>query len=248
MPSDLFALCYDAEDPVGLASFWSGLLGWQPTAAHDGSVALVPGDDTGFRLRFVASQAKKVGPNRIHLDLTSASLEDQRETVARALALGGRHIDIGQRPEEGQVVLADPEGNELCVIEPGNAFLADCGVVGAINCEGSQEVGYFWSAALGWPVVWDQDQETAIQSPRGGTKIAWGGPPVAPKAGKGRLHFDLVVRADGTHQAEIERLLSLGATRADLRQGEVGRAVLADPDANEFCVWTTPVPVSERGR
>lgn len=239
MPADLFALCYDARDPLGLAHFWSGLLDWEPTADPDGSVAVVPGDDTGFRLRFVPSQETKVGPNRIHLDLTSASLEDQQERVTRALALGGRHIDIGQDPEDDHVVLADPEGNELCVIGPGNRFLADCGLVGAINCDGSQEVGYFWSAALGWPLVWDQDQETAIQSPRGGTKIAWGGPPVAPKAGKGRLHLDLVPRADTNQQAEVERLVSLGATRVDIGQGDVDWVVLADPDDNEFCVLTS---------
>lgn len=239
MPADLFALCYDARDPLGLAHFWSGLLGWEPTVEPHGSVAVVPGDDTGFRLRFVPSQETRVGPNRIHLDLTSASLEDQQEKVARALALGGRHIDIGQDPEDDHVVLADPEGNELCVIGPDNRFLADCGLVGAISCDGSQEVGYFWSAALGWPLVWDQDQETAIQSPRGGTKIAWGGPPVAPKAGKGRLHLDLVPRADTNQQAEVERLVSLGATRVDIGQGDVDWVVLADPDDNEFCVLTS---------
>ena len=102
--------------------------------------------------------------------------------MARALELGGRHLDIGQRPEEGHVVLADPEGNEFCVIEPGNNFLADCGFIGALSSDGSQEVGYFWSKALGWPLVWDQDQETAIRSPHGGPKITWGGPPVAPEA------------------------------------------------------------------
>ena len=116
MPADLFALCHDANDPVGLAHFWSGLLGWEPTADRGGSVAVVCSDDAGFRLRFVPSQETKVGPNRIHLDLTSASLEDQQERVARALALGGRHIDIGQDPEDDHVVLADPEGNELCVL------------------------------------------------------------------------------------------------------------------------------------
>ena len=99
--------------------------------------------------------------------------------MARALGLGGRHIDVGQLPEEEHVVLADPEGNEFCVIEPGNNFLADCGFIGALASDGSQEVGYFWSEALGWPLVWDQDQETAIRSPYGGPKITWGGPPLS---------------------------------------------------------------------
>ena len=111
-------------------------------------------------------------------------------------------------------MLPDPEGNEFCVIEPGNNFLADCGFVGELACDGSQEVGYFWSEALGWPLVWDQDQETAIQSPGGGTKIAWGGPPVAPKTGKNRLHFDLAPPVGGDQQAEVDRLVTLGGPRS----------------------------------
>jgi glyoxalase superfamily protein len=58
--------------------------------------------------------------------------------VARALELGARHLDVGRLPEEGHVVLADPEGNEFCVIEPGNGFLAGCGFIGALACDGSQ--------------------------------------------------------------------------------------------------------------
>lgn len=134
------------------------------------------------------------------------------------------------------MVLADPEGNEFCVIEPGNNFLADCGFIGALASDGSQEVGYFWSRALGWPLVWDQDEETAIRSPHGGPKVTWGGPPLAPKAGKYRLHFDLAPPSDGDQQAEVDRLVSLGATRIDIGQGEVDWVVMADPDGHEFCV------------
>ena len=86
--------------------------------------------------------------------------------------------------------------------------------------------------------MWDQDQETAIQSPAGGTKIAWGGPPVRPKTGKNRLHFDLAPPADGDQEAEVERLVSLGAKRIDIGQGDVSWVVMADPDGNEFCVLT----------
>jgi predicted enzyme related to lactoylglutathione lyase len=136
------------------------------------------------------------------------------------------------------VVLADPEGNEFCVIEPGNKFLAGCGFIGAVNCDGSQEVGYFWSEALGWPLVWDQNQETAIQSPHGGSKIAWGGPPVAAKTGKNRLHLDLAPDLDTDQRAEVDRLIALGATRIGIGQGEVSWVVMADPDGNEFCVLT----------
>ena len=142
MTSRLFALCFDANEPLLLARFWAGLLGWETTEGPHDDITLLPGDDTGFRLRFPPTRERKAGQNRMHFDLTSTSLEDQRQTVARALALGGRHVDVGQRPDEPHVVLADPEGNEFCVIEPGNRFLADCGFVGALACDGSQEVGY----------------------------------------------------------------------------------------------------------
>jgi predicted enzyme related to lactoylglutathione lyase len=238
MTSHLFALCIDAHDRRHLARFWAGVLGWEMADdPHDG-IALRPGDDTGFGIRFLSTQEPKAGLNQIHLHLTSTSLDDQQSTVARALGLGGRHIDVGQLPEEGHVVLADPEGNEFCVIEPGNSFLADCGFLGELACDGSQDVGYFWSEALGWPLVWDQDQETAIQSPGGGTKIAWGGPPLRPKTGKERLHFDLAPPVGGDQQAEVDRLISLGATRVDIGQGEVSWVVMADPDGHEFCVLT----------
>jgi predicted enzyme related to lactoylglutathione lyase len=232
------ALCLDANDPLRLARFWAGVLGWQMDDDTHAGIALLPSDDTGFRIRFLSTQEPKAGRNHMHLHLTSTSLDDQQQTVTRSDGLGARHIDVGQRPEEGHVVLADPEGNEFCVIEPGNSFLADCGFVGELACDGSREVGYFWSEALGWPLVWDQDQETAIQSPGGGTKIAWGGPSLMPKTGKNRLHFDIAPPVHGDQDAEVERLVSLGATRIDIGQGETSWVVLADPDGHEFCVVT----------
>ncbi len=238
MPSRLAALTVAANDPQRLASFWSALLGWQPAGGPADGITLVPDDDTGFDLRFVPTTEPKTSQNQMHVDLTSTSLDDQRRTEARALELGGRHTDVGQRPDEPHVVLADPEGNEFCVIEPGNGFLADCGFVGALACDGSQQVGYFWAAALDWPLVWDQDQETAIRSPHGGPKITWGGPPLDPKFGRNRLHLDLAPPVDGDQQAEVERLVALGATHIAGGRADADRIEMADPDGNEFCVLT----------
>jgi predicted enzyme related to lactoylglutathione lyase len=238
MTCRLWALSFDANDPLALARFWGGVLGWELTGDPQDGVSLLPSDDTGFRMRFVPAELQKAGPNQMHFHLTSSSPEAQRQTVARSLEYGARHIDFGQRPEDGHVVLADPEGNEFCVIEPGNAFLADCGFLAELACDGSQRVGYFWSAALGWPLVWDQDQETSIRSPHGGPKISWGGPPLLPKTQKNRHHFDLAPPADGDQQAEVDRLVSLGAAPVDIGQENVGRVVMADPDGNEFCLLT----------
>ena len=232
----LVALSWDALDPLRLAQFWGTLLDWPVTVLDNGAVGLWPADDTGFVIRFAPTDRAKTGKNRVHFDLTSDSLAAQADRVSLALSLGASHIDVGQLPEEPHVVLADPEGNEFCVIEPGNGFLADCGLIGALAGDGSQAVGYFWRDALGWPLVWDQDQETAIRSPEGGPKLTWGGPPYEPKTGKNRLHLDIAPLPGGDQQTEVERLLALGATYIDIGQGDVPWVVMADPDGNEFCV------------
>lgn len=236
----LVSLCFDAQDPARLGQFWAAILQRDLADDRDGTV-LAPRDTTQFAIRFRPSPAARTRPNRFHFDLTSASLEDQQAIVGRAISLGGEHIDIGQLPEERHVVLADPEGNEFCVIPPDNNFLADTDALGALAGDGTQRVGYFWADALTWPLVWDENEETAIQSPQGGTKITWGGPPVEPKEGVARLRFELAVPAE-EFDAGVERLVGLGATRVGaatevaLPHDVADGVVLADPDGNEFSV------------
>lgn len=104
----------------GLAGFWSSLLARE--VVEDVRGALLPESDTQVGLRFVAGRVERVGRDRVHLHLTSASRADQDRQVAAALPLGVAHLDVGQRPDEGHVVLVDPEGNEFCVIEAGNGL------------------------------------------------------------------------------------------------------------------------------
>ena len=211
-----------------MSRFWAELLA-REVVVEDASV-LLPGDERQVGLRFVAASTRKVARNRLHLHVTSATAEAQQATVEKALSLGGRHLDVGQLPEEGHIVLSDPGDNEFCVIEAGNGFLAGCGPLGEVACDGSRTVGVFWHEVLDWPLVWNQDEETAIQSPAGGTKVAWGGPPVAFKRGRNRQRFEL---AAVDLEAEVARLMALGATRlADVDGG----VELADPDGNEFRV------------
>jgi predicted enzyme related to lactoylglutathione lyase len=237
MTARLVALCVDANDPLRLARFWAAALRWVIDGEASEEIGLVPTDGTTFGIVFRPVPETKTGQNRIHLDLTTTSLDDQHESISMLVELGARHIDIGQRRDEPHVVLADPEGNEFCVIEPENSFLAGCGRLGALSCDGSREVGYFWSKALGWPLVWDQDEETAIRAPDGtGAFITWGGGPRIPKIGKNRLHLDIAPADDGDQHVEVDRLVSLGATEVDIGQGPVGWVIMSDPDGNEFCV------------
>lgn len=243
----LLALVHDAHDPARVAKFWAALLERTPLEGDWGW--LLPGSPAQVGLAFQPSDSVKVATSAVHLHLTSDAGGDQQAVVDRALALGASHRDVGQLPEEGHVVLADPEGNEFCVIEPGNDYLRGCGPLGELACDGLRHTGVFWSQALGWPLVWDQDGETAIQSPAGGTKVAWGGPPLDPKHGRDRQRFAVVGDQD-----ELSRLLSLGATRLAEPGRDAGRepgaawssqgaaegatgwapVELADPDGHEF--------------
>lgn len=226
MGSRLEAVTFDVADASPVTAFWAGLLGREIVVEPHGS--LLPGEEAQVGLRFVGSATPQVGPPRMHLHLTSVSLEDQQRTVETALRLGGRHLDVGQAPDAGYVVLADPGDNHLCVIEPANAFLAGTGRLGEVTCDGTREVGLFWRDVLDWRLVWDQGQETSIQSPQGGTKVSWGGPPLEPTHGRNRQRLDLLAADVGR---EIDRLLALGATHLrDVADG----VELADPDGNEF--------------
>ncbi|WP_029288419.1 VOC family protein [Cellulomonas sp. HZM] len=226
MTVHLEAVAFDVVEPGAVATFWARLLG--RTVVPEATGALLPGDETQVGLRFVATPADEIRRSHLHLHVTSESLDDQRRTVETALSLGGTHLDVGQLPDEPHVVLADPGGNAFCVIEPGNRFLAGCGPLGEVTCEGTREVGLFWRDALGWPLVWDQDDETAVQSPAGGTKVSWGGEPATRRHEGSRQRLDLVATDP---DAAAARLVGLGAGREGGRDGVV---TLTDPDGNEL--------------
>ncbi|GAA2794019.1 VOC family protein [Mycolicibacterium pallens] len=105
-------VCVDARDIHALSSWWSTVLGWPAEATDDGDVALRAPDGAGPDWLFLAVPDDKVVKNRIHFDFTP---DDQQAEVERVLALGARRVDIGQG-EQTWVVLADPEGNEFCIL------------------------------------------------------------------------------------------------------------------------------------
>ncbi|KGN30089.1 hypothetical protein N802_10015 [Knoellia sinensis KCTC 19936] len=234
MTALLYAVSFRSADPARLAQFWGELLGRDVVDDPWGAVALSGTDRPGYRLRFEQADAPKIGQNTIHFDLTSATPEVMQDTIDRARALGGRSIDIGQGSDADHEVMADPDGNEFCVIPAGNTFLADTGFIGGINCDGTQDVGYFWSKTLAWPLVWDQDEETAIQSREGGSKVTWSGPPLMEKHGKARIALDLIAPDGGDLESEVERLTALGARRDDNGQGAAPWVDLKDPDGTDF--------------
>lgn len=134
-------------------------------------------------------------------------------------------------------MLADPEGNDLCVIDPFNRFLASCPRLGAVNCEGTRALGHCFSQAFGWPLVWDQDEEKEIQAPDGtGPKITWSGPPLMPKSPPERFHLHVAPTPGTSVPAALDELLALGARRGNVSNACPGAVELIDVDGNEFCL------------
>ncbi|MGW4302217.1 VOC family protein [Streptomyces sp. NPDC004646] len=113
-------LVLDAADPERLAVFWSEVLGYVELGREeDGSIEIGP-PGTGFggpQPTLVLSPTTDPRPAklRLHLDV-SATDRDQDAELERLLALGARRIDVGQTGEESWHVLADPEGNEFCLL------------------------------------------------------------------------------------------------------------------------------------
>ncbi|MBO0679592.1 VOC family protein [Mycolicibacterium sp. S2-37] len=105
-------LCIDAKDTRALAAWWAEVLGWPAEDAGDGDVVLRAPAGAGADWLFLEVPDDKVVKNRLHVDLTP---DDQQAEVDRLTALGARRVDIGQG-EQTWVVLADPEGNEFCVL------------------------------------------------------------------------------------------------------------------------------------
>lgn len=119
-------------------------------------------------------------------------------------------------------------------------FLVGTGILGAVVFEPAEPAtGHFWSEAIGWPVVYDQDGDVALRHPSGrGPFITFGPPGVPSKQGKNRVHLDVAPETGGDITAEVERLIQLGVRRAHIGQEDVPWVVLADSGGNEFCVLT----------
>src|SRR5690349_16721283 len=107
----------DVHDVERMAAFWSQALGYDIDLGDDGSVHLRPPGSMGDRLSvwLQFTEARKVGKNRDHPDLIAQDGDAEAE-VQRLLTLGATRCDVGQRGTEGFTVLADPEGNEFCVL------------------------------------------------------------------------------------------------------------------------------------
>ena len=114
MGATLTEVVVDAADPERLAGFWADVLGWHRTGAYEGVVEIGDRGGAGPTLVFVPVPEPKSAKNRVHLDVNPTGC-DQHEELARLLDLGAVEVDVGQG-DQTWVVLADPEGNEFCLL------------------------------------------------------------------------------------------------------------------------------------
>jgi predicted enzyme related to lactoylglutathione lyase len=238
VPTRLYSVVFDAADHRRLVRWWSEATGWPVGLEDDDEAELAAPAGSGIEwLTFVPVDDAKVGKNRVHLDLASSSLDEQAAIVERLLAAGGTRVDLGQE-DVPWVVLADPEGNELCVLEPRERF-AGRGAVAAVVMDATDPdaLAPFWEAASGWSVVRRTERSVGLRSPGDGSPVLTLVRVGDAKVAKNRVHLDVAPFAGDDQRAEVDRLLALGARPADVGQGpDATWVVLTDPEGNEFCV------------
>jgi len=238
MDATLWGVVVAAVDPEAQARFWADALGWTFAVDAEGDAVVRAGDPDVPGLLFEpAGDPKDAVKNRVHLDLASTSVNEQCETVDRLVSHGATRVDIGQG-DVPWVVLADPEGNELCVLDPRERYRDAPGLAAiVVDADDPELMAGFWAHATGWGVANRGEHSVSLHRP--GNR-----PPDVdfvrvpePKRVKNRAHLDVRPARAGEQDAVVSRLRALGATPADVGQGpEASWVVLEDPEGNEFCV------------
>ncbi|MFF3371524.1 VOC family protein [Streptomyces sp. NPDC002680] len=232
-----------AVDHAAVGRFWAEALGW---SAYSPGVTTYVGpaggpvwpDPVAVGIDVVpVPEPKTATKNRLHLDLATNSPAHQAELVARLRSLGATPADVGQGDDVPWTVLADPEGNEFCVLEPRDVY-RDTGPIAAVvvDCEDPRAMARFWGGATDWTVREVTDDQAVLRSAKGGGPYLEFLRKPGGKTVPDRVHLDLLPYPGDDKAAEVARLRSLGATDLDIGQGDVPWTCLADPEGHEFCV------------
>jgi hypothetical protein len=231
-----------ARDSSVVGRFWAEALGW---SVLSGGVTTYVGPGGGLVWPdpvFVCVDVVTVPDpttatkNRVHLDLAAASAAHQAELVARLRAFGATPAHVGQ----GNVpwtVLADPEGNEFCVLEPRESY-RDTGPIArvVVDCVDPRAMARFWGEAMDWPLHEVTDEHAVLRSAKDvGPYLEFLSTP-GGRTVPDRVHLDLLPYPGDDKAAEVARLRALGATDLDVGQGDVPWTCLTDPEGHEFCV------------
>jgi hypothetical protein len=230
-----------ARDDAALGGFWAAALGWEISSEAPGVTNLQPEgfdypDPAAVCIDLVASAEPKTVKNRVHVDLATTSAAHQAELVSRLKNLGATPADVGQG-DVPWTVMADPEGNEFCVLEP-RPIYRDTGPIAAVVVDSAdpRAMARFWGNAMDWTVHEVADDNAVLRSAKGvGPYLEFIRTPEV-KSVWNRVHLDIRPYPGDDPAAEATRLRTLGATAIDLGEGAVSWTVLADPEGNEFCL------------
>ena len=234
---------FKARDDSTLGRFWAEALGWGVSSEGPGVTNVEPlgfvwPDPAAVCVDVVTVPDPETVGYRARLDLATTSAAHQAELVAHLLGLGATPADVGQ----GAVPwmdLADPEGNLFRVLEP-RPIYQDTGPIAAVvvSCADPRAMAGFWGGAMDWTLHEVGDDHARLRSAKGvGPYLEFRRTPAAQTVW-GRVHLDLMPYPGDDQAAEVARLRALGATEADVGQGDVPWVCLADSEGNEFCVLT----------
>jgi catechol 2,3-dioxygenase-like lactoylglutathione lyase family enzyme len=213
-------LCLDATDHHALGTFYAQVLGLT-YVSHEGNAHL-EGPTKAHTIWINPVPEPKTVKHRVHIDVTTQSL-------AHLEALGAT---IGEHHEQW-TVMADPEGGEFC------AFVRDhvdsyrfYGLI--VDAADPHAIGTWWADVMGGKLSADsEDPAVAIDAmPQAPFDAMVFLPVPEPKTVKNRIHWDVTTDS-------VEALLERGATMIRPKDSEIAWDVLADPEGNEFCAFTT---------
>jgi predicted enzyme related to lactoylglutathione lyase len=238
MATRLVQINMKAHDDAALGGFWAAALGWERSSEGPGVTNLEPPgfvypDPVAVCIDLVASEEPKTVKNRVHVDLATTSAAHQADLVARLRGLGATLADVGQG-DVAWTVMADPEGNEFCVLDPRPAH-RDTGPIAAVvvDCADPRAMARFWGEAMDWTVHEVTDDDAVLRSAKGvGPHLRFVRTPDV-KTVWNRVHLDVRPYPGDDAGAEAARLRALGAAAVDL---DVPWTVLTDPEGNEFCL------------
>lgn len=218
-------LCIDATDPVALGAFWGAALGLELHRQDNGD-AYLTGPTSAHTIWVTRVPEPKTAKHRVHLDVNTDSVE-------RLERLGATVLDA---ESHRWTVMADPEGGELCafvrqgeITQPLYEIVVDTGD----PPDHALRMATWWADLLG---------AHSHDSGRGFAYVE--GIPGAPfealvfvpvpeqKTVKNRIHLDVTTPA-------VDALVAAGAVVLRRQDADIGWTVLADPDGNEFCAFTT---------
>ncbi|KGN40955.1 VOC family protein [Knoellia aerolata] len=229
----------DAQQPQRLGRFWERLLGCatlvdEPDAFE---TRLSVPDGPTLDVCFQRVGSSPTPSPRLHLEVQGGDPQSQDAVVQRALALGARHLDIGQR-DVPWVVLADPEGNPFCVMEDRPEY-AVSGPLSSLPLDSSdvERDVRFWSELSGW-VPTDSAMPGALRHPSGRGPLLELCPERRPAVAgeKNRVHLDLRLEAGDDPDEAAARLLDLGGAVLEHDWGDLPWRVYTDPSGNALCI------------